>query len=387
MSATPDNSAQRKFEKSALKLHSSGLATIEDNLVEQDFTEEMNLRMREKYELKIPAIDLMDLDLEKRPINPKKRQFAPLYSHCAYKSTLQQEIAIGDYTKHSSKVMKVNNEARSHMVFLIEEIHRLKEYKEETFYSAVSLADRYLVYLTVSNQHPPCLIRLAIICCLMAAKLDQPISPSFKRMARLVKKEWDVTVENKDLRDLEEHIIRVLDFSMHNISPLPFFDRYCRIFGIDNEQEDDDAKQVCRLGRQILRAFARDSSSLNFKPSQIAAAALMTALNICDSPVAKVYGLKQISGLSQKSHYFDKQTGIASPIKVGRLRPESSKKSSDDSHSSKDVSKDFFNRWNADIQRLTNKKVEKDIMPTFKVLTEVLAEREEFSEVIASLLA
>ena len=31
--------------------------------------------------------------------------------------------------------MKVNNEARSHMVFLIEEIHRLKDYKEETFYS------------------------------------------------------------------------------------------------------------------------------------------------------------------------------------------------------------------------------------------------------------
>ena len=54
-------------------------------------------------------------------------------------------------------------------------------------------------------------------------------------MVRLVKKEWDVTVENKDLVDLEEHIIRVLDFSMHNVSPLPFFDRYCRIFGVDNE--------------------------------------------------------------------------------------------------------------------------------------------------------
>ena len=145
--------------------------------------------------------------------------------------------------------MKVNNEARSHMVFLIEEIHRLKDYKEETFYSADSLADRYLVYLTVSNQHPPCLIRLAIICCLIAAKLDQPISPSFKRMVRLVKKEWDVTVDNKDLINLEEHMIRVLDFSMHNISPLPFFDRYCRIFGVDDEQEDEDAKQVMKLGR------------------------------------------------------------------------------------------------------------------------------------------
>ena len=107
--------------------------------------------MREKFELKIPAIDLMDLDRERSMINPSKRQFAPLYSHCAYKASLLQEIAIGDYTQHTSKIMKVNNEARSHLVFLIEEIHRIKEYKEETFYTAVSLADRYLVYLTVSG--------------------------------------------------------------------------------------------------------------------------------------------------------------------------------------------------------------------------------------------
>ena len=76
----------------------------------------------------------------------------------------------------------------------------------------------------------------------MAAKLDQPISPSFKRMVRLVKKEWDLTIINKELVDLEEHIIRVLDFSMHNTSPLPFFDRYCRIFGVDDEENDEDAK-------------------------------------------------------------------------------------------------------------------------------------------------
>ena len=47
--------------------------TIEDHQEHDDHTEEMNSRMREKFELKIPAIDLMDLDLERRHVNPKKR--------------------------------------------------------------------------------------------------------------------------------------------------------------------------------------------------------------------------------------------------------------------------------------------------------------------------
>ena len=154
------------------------------------------------------------------------------------------------------------------MVFLIEEIHRLKEYKEETFYTAVSIADRFLVYLTVSNQHPPCLIRLAIICSLLAAKIDQPVSPSFKRMIKLVKREWDFTVEGcKELVNLEEQIIRVLDFSMHNISPIIFLERYLRIFGVDCVWEDEDAMQISKVARQFIRLFVKDASSLNYKPS------------------------------------------------------------------------------------------------------------------------
>jgi len=110
----------------------------------------------------------------------------------------------------------------------------------------------------------------------------------------------------------------------------------------------------------------------------------VTALNICDSPAAKLLGMNQIPGLTQKSHYFNNQSDIASPIKVGRLRPESSKNESSSSSVSSGE-KAFFTRWNADIQRLTNKRVEKDIMPTYKRLCAVLVEREEFSEVISAI--
>ena len=59
------------------------------------------------------------------------------------------------------------------MVLLIEELHALKKYKLETLYLAVSLADRYLVYIAVCEEkEPTSLITLAVTCILMAAKLE-----------------------------------------------------------------------------------------------------------------------------------------------------------------------------------------------------------------------
>ena len=43
------------------------------------------------------------------------------------------------------------------MVKLIKKIHKLKEYREETYFVAVSLADRYLVHIAVMNLAMPSL--------------------------------------------------------------------------------------------------------------------------------------------------------------------------------------------------------------------------------------
>lgn len=58
------------------------------------------------------------------------------------------------------------------MVMLIEDLCSVKEYKIETLYLAVSLADRYLVNIAVLGKVAPCLITLAVSCILMAAKLE-----------------------------------------------------------------------------------------------------------------------------------------------------------------------------------------------------------------------
>lgn len=129
--------------------------------------------------------------------------------------------------------MRVSNHARRHMITLLEDLNRQKDYKEETLYLAASLCDRYLVNLAVKNSVAPCLIKLAIICTLMAAKLEQPIQPSYNRMIRLVATEWNVAVTKQELIDMEESIIRMLDFDLHFTGPIPFLERFQRIYNLD----------------------------------------------------------------------------------------------------------------------------------------------------------
>ena len=76
----------------------------------------------------------------------------------------------------------------------------------------------------------------------MAAKLEQPISPSFIRMVKLVKAEFHIEITKQEIACMEEAIIRVLDFDLTQTSALPFMERYARIFGVDNWYEDTEAE-------------------------------------------------------------------------------------------------------------------------------------------------
>lgn len=68
------------------------------------------------------------------------------------------------------------------MVSLIQELHRVKSYGEDTFYLAVSLADRYLTVLATQQKKAPNLIQLATVCLLLAAKMYQHMNPCFDMM-------------------------------------------------------------------------------------------------------------------------------------------------------------------------------------------------------------
>ena len=99
----------------------------------------------------------------------------PEVAQAAYLNAIAKERAVGDYVAIPDNSIKVTDEVRLCMVTVIVEIARLKSYKEETLYIATSLADRYLAMLTLLRQESPCLIKLAFVCVLIAAKFEEPL--------------------------------------------------------------------------------------------------------------------------------------------------------------------------------------------------------------------
>jgi hypothetical protein len=89
------------------------------------------------------------------------------------------------------------------MVTLITDLHKKKEYKDETLYAAVNIADRYLSIQYGRRNSSPNLTLLACVCMLIAAKLEQPISPSFNRMLNLIPETKRKGITKKSLIDLE----------------------------------------------------------------------------------------------------------------------------------------------------------------------------------------
>ena len=112
------------------------------------------------------------------------------------------------------------------MVILIEELHRKKKYRIETLFLAVSIADRYLINLTVSGREAPCLVNLGVTCLLIAAKLTQPLRPKFDLMNNLLKAGYNVSVKKHEFVTLEKDILKSLQFDLQFVSPISFLERF-----------------------------------------------------------------------------------------------------------------------------------------------------------------
>ena len=110
-------------------------------------------------------------------------------------------------------------------------------------------------------------------------------------MIRLVEKEWSFQTTKEELCTLETSIIRMLDWDLQFPCPLFFLERYQRIFGLDQEKIDVDAARVGNLARKLIRCMLLSSNYLRFKPSHLAATALLLSIGINSSPNAGLMGL------------------------------------------------------------------------------------------------
>lgn len=246
----------------------------------------------------VPEVDLDDVNA--LLADPQAgRQFAPEFSQSSYECMMAQDYAIGDYVAKIGVMRSVaafSYHDREKLISIVQDLTKKKEYKQETMHLAGNLADRYLSIVLPQGKPLPSLFALGATVMLMAAKLEQPISPSFNRMLALLPASEQARITKKDLIDLEEQILLTLNFSLHATGPIPFIERFQRLFGIDQETLDHDFKQVGFTARQFVKYMQRYGQFLKWKPSQLAAAAIVLSINLNLSKVGPSVGLKALRG-------------------------------------------------------------------------------------------
>lgn len=86
-------------------------------------------------------------------------------------------------------------------------------------------------------------------------------------MVRLVEDEWNIQIQKEELINLEEKVIKTLDYELHYTCPIVFLERYQRIFGLDQESLHEESRLVGDLARRALRCMVGHSSFLKYKTS------------------------------------------------------------------------------------------------------------------------
>ena len=76
---------------------------------------------------------------------------------------------------------------------------------------------------------------------------------------------------------------------MHFVSTVPFLERYQLLLGIHNDEEE--TAQIGDMASKLCRFMQRDEQFLRYRPSQLAAASLILALNLSESMYAKQIGM------------------------------------------------------------------------------------------------
>ena len=101
----------------------------------------------------------------------------------------------------------------------------------------------------------------------MAAKLEEPREPRAQTMVNLLLERHDLIISRDKILDLEASIIYELDFDFRHTSPVPFLERFQRIFSLDREDTNPTSKAVGEIARKYCRFMLIRTHFLDFKPS------------------------------------------------------------------------------------------------------------------------
>ena len=118
------------------------------------------------------------------------------------------------------------------------------------------------------------IVCITTTCMLLAAKLEQPIAPSFEKMISLLADPEKMEITRQKIIDMEAKILVTLGFDFNFPGPIQSLERYLRVLNYDLNS------QVFRLACSICKFQLNEEKFLKYRPSIIAACAVILGINI-----------------------------------------------------------------------------------------------------------
>ncbi|KAF7823067.1 putative cyclin-D6-1 [Senna tora] len=141
-------------------------------------------------------------------------------------------------------------------------------------YLAINYLDRFLANQPTLQQKPWTLQLLAISCLSLAAKMMQTEFSLTDVQAFLKQGDGGMIFETQTIQRMEALILGALQWRMRSITPFSFIPFFITLFGLN----DPPFRQVLKdRAAQIIFKSQREMKLLEFKPSIIAASALLYA--------------------------------------------------------------------------------------------------------------
>ena len=161
----------------------------------------------------------------------------------------------------------------------------------------------------------------------------------------------------------------MLDFELCYTGPIHFLERFQRIYNLDQIKKDREALALDQVAKGFCKSMLRSRAYLSLKPSQIAAAALILAINVSTSELAGKIGLRKMYDLNLKSLFLENGN-------FGKL-DSSAKENGRPSSSSK--SKKYvcpLQIWNMVVRKTTELTIAGDLRPAYYQMCAILNEFE-----------
>ncbi|KAH6826777.1 CYCLIN D1 [Perilla frutescens var. hirtella] len=166
----------------------------------------------------------------------------------------------------------IDASTRAESVAWIRKVQRYYGFQPLTAYLSVNYLDRFLYshHLPKINGWP--LQLLSVACLSLAAKMEEPLVPS---LLDLQVESAKLIFEPKNIQRMELLVLRVLDWRLRSISPFC----YLSFFAVKIDPTATYTGFLASRAKEIILSTVQEASFVEYRPSCIAAAAILCAAN------------------------------------------------------------------------------------------------------------